>query len=262
VQTLFPPQVIRGPLGGRKYYSTNMKCPFCAEEIKDEAIKCRYCGEWISDSGKKSPVLSNSFLSDLKESISLFKKKWDEKHTVRITQDNPYIVKQLKLYPTYLDFADKSFQYESISHLGWHWLSMQRGFIISESANLSIYIDDLASPLSLREQALYHNPKLVIAYQYLAQTTYSQRFSFYANQILDHGYFEYDGAKIHFNGIAESKGRRFKLVQKKQSFVFEKIDGGLFSSALSLNKFLDRDVLVELLTKILNYNETHRKSNE
>lgn len=38
------------------------KCPFCAEDIQDDAIKCRYCNEFVKQSNAEKWYLKSSVL--------------------------------------------------------------------------------------------------------------------------------------------------------------------------------------------------------
>ena len=43
-------------------------CPFCAEQIQEDAIKCRHCGEWLNKNNITGKVI-NSVKSTVKNDI-------------------------------------------------------------------------------------------------------------------------------------------------------------------------------------------------
>jgi hypothetical protein len=52
-----------------------MKCPYCAEEIQDEAKLCRFCGAWLVDGTWQSPA-APAFAAKERRSFTMYTTGW------------------------------------------------------------------------------------------------------------------------------------------------------------------------------------------
>jgi hypothetical protein len=205
--------------GGRN--SLLMKCPYCAEKIKEEALKCKHCGEWLRHSGtsqtgdlhqssqirKVSPRISESspsrdigqLILDVTESFSLYKKAFTNEGTI--------------------------YSYDGISSICYMGNIMEVNAVnIGSDASLFITHEDLADDIHIKASTYVIRTKkfknIGKAANIISKGTFKWRMDRYLVKLQRDGFFIYSCSagdiKIFKNGDITDGKHKFNLTRARE----------------------------------------------
>jgi len=194
------------------------KCPYCSEQIQDDAQKCKHCGEWLNKNKTNLFSQAKTFIKEQKEKIGEKKNE----HLFIPTVDKPLTIASIKFFPDKCVSTNETIYYSQIEIIEFYSESTTVNFATSSSMFFALHHNSKNKNKIIRTIIIGANEdglisancskkekeQINLAHNFISKTTFEKRVFKYADELINKGYFTYKSKFIfHKNGDLEVDGK-------------------------------------------------------
>jgi DnaJ like chaperone protein len=178
-----------------------------------------------------------------------------------ISEEHPLSTAGLEIYPNRFKFKKQTFSFADVTHIKIYWKSTTtNGVINTQKVEFSVIINN-EKQIYTSKKTMYVAPKLVKAYNYIAQKTFDHRLKFYTDQLEKKGYFNLEDCSYFYNvpGVLFGKNQKSKQGHAKiytdGRVLFEDKKMSMFDASISRGRIDININSDESFTAHIDYND-------